>query len=248
MKISVVTVIFNNILTIHDSIDSVRNQNIYITEHLIIDGGSTDGTLQIIRENLTPGITLVSEPDNGIYDAMNKGIRLASGDIIGFLNSDDVYYDETVLDRVRAAFAADPTLEIVYGDLVYVRQNNLDRVVRTWCSRPFDTKYFGDGQVPPHPSFFVKRKVLVETGGFDLQFKLAADYELMFRLLEIERRCSHYLPSTLVKMRLGGATNRSFANIKRGNREIVAAWRKHNKSIPLRFWFLRYLRKLKQFF
>ena len=248
MKVSIITVVFNNALTIQDTISSIINQNICVHEHLIIDGGSTDGTLRIIQDNFDLGVSLISEPDEGIYDAMNKGIRLAFGDIIGFLNSDDVYYDETTLNQVSRVFEADPTLEIVYGDLVYVRQHNLDSIVRTWRSRPFNARYFGDGHVPPHPSFFVKRKILLETGGFDQQFKLAADYELMFRLLEIEKRRSFYLPSILVKMRLGGATNRSASNIRLGNQEIVAAWHKHSRSIPLRFWLLRYLKKVHQFF
>jgi glycosyltransferase involved in cell wall biosynthesis len=248
MKISVITVVFNGVLTIQDSIDSVMNQDACDYEHIIVDGNSTDGTLKIVQHYLDSGIILISEPDKGIYDAMNKGIQLASGDVVGFLNSDDVYYNQTILNQVHKVFKSDTSLEIVYGDLVYVRQQNLDSVVRLWRGRAFDTRYFGDGQVPPHPSFFVKRKALLETGGFDLQFSLAADYELMFRLLEVEKRPSAYLSSTLVKMRLGGATNRSFTNIKRGNQEIVAAWRKHKKSIPLRFWLLRYVRKVEQFF
>ena len=245
--ITIITVVYNNANTILDALQSVSVQHATPIEHIVIDGGSTDGTLEIIKNFTNPPTMLVSEPDEGIYDAMNKGVQLATGDIVGFLNSDDVYFDERVLNRVQAAFDSDETVQIVYGDLVYVRKHDLAYVVRTWNSKPYDKFFFDRGNVPPHPAFFVKRDALIETGGFDLRYRLAADYELMLRLLKIEQRPSLHLAQTMVKMRLGGKTNQSFVNIMAGNKEIINAWDKHSLKIPLKFWLKRYLLKLDQY-
>lgn len=246
-SISIITVVYNNANTIVDALRSVMVQQDIAIEYIIIDGSSTDGTLELIKDNINSSVTLISEPDQGIYDAMNKGIRLATGDIVGFLNSDDVYYNEGVLKQVLMAFATNEIIQIVYGDLVYVRKHNLSSIVRTWRSKPYDTFFFDKGYVPPHPAFFVKRGTLVDSGGFDLRYRLAADYELMFRLLKIEQRTSFYLPEIIVKMRLGGQTNQSLANILIGNKEIINVWSKHNLKIPLRFWSRRYFLKLEQY-
>lgn len=245
-SLSVITVVFNNRHTILDTLHSVLSQA-NVKEHLIIDGGSTDGTLEIIRRENSPLVKLISEPDEGIYDAMNKGIRLASGDIIGFLNSDDVYYDRQVVANVYSCFQENPAFDIVYGDLIYVEKEDLKKVVRHWRSKPYHTGFFEEGFVPPHPSLFVKRNALLDSGGFDLQFKMAADYELMLRLLKVEERASLYFPHCLVRMRLGGESNRSIGNIWLGNMEIKAAWKKHGLKTPLIFWIRRYYNKVKQF-
>ncbi len=245
--ITIITVVYNSAHTILDALRSVAAQHALDIEHIVVDGGSTDGTLEIIKGFASPPAVLISEPDRGIYDAMNKGIGLATKDIVGFLNSDDVYFDEGVLCRVQAAFDYDKTVQIVYGDLVYVRRDDLSHVVRTWNSRPYERLFFDRGDVPPHPSFFVKRGALIESGGFDLRYRMAADYELMLRLLKVERRSSMHLPETMVKMRLGGETNRSFTNIITGNKEIVDAWAKHSLKIPLKFWLKRYSLKLEQY-
>jgi len=246
-SISIITVVYNNANTILDALRSVSAQQEIDIEHIVIDGGSTDGTLEIIKGFTDPPEKLVSEPDDGIYDAMNKGVRLATKDIIGFLNSDDVYFDQGVLKRVQAAFDSDNTLQIVYGDLVYVRRHNLSHVIRTWNSKPYDEFFFDHGDVPPHPAFFVKRDAFTESGGFDLRYRLAADYELMLRLLKIEQRSSMHLPQILVRMRLGGKTNQSLVNIMAGNKEIIRAWSKHSLKIPLKFWLKRYFFKIEQY-
>jgi GT2 family glycosyltransferase len=246
-SIAIITVAYNSVRTIQDTLWAINSQQEVEVEHIIVDGGSTDGTLELIRKSDMHKLVLVSEPDKGIYDAMNKGIRLSTSSIVGFLNSDDVYFDQQVLHTIQQAFAQDPSIEIVYGDLVYVRENDLSKTVRNWKSRNYDARFFEDGYVPPHPSFFVKRSALIESGGFDQEFQLAADYELMFRLLKIDARLSLYLPRLLVRMRLGGKTNRSLANIVQGNREIIRVWSKHKQKIPLRFWFRRYLIKLGQY-
>lgn len=245
-SLSVITVVFNNRHTILDTLHSVRLQT-GVEEHLIIDGGSTDGTLEIIRRKNSPLVKLISEPDEGIYDAMNKGIRQASGDIISFLNSDDVYYDQDVVTNVRSCFRENPTINIVYGDLLYVEKEDLQKVVRRWESKPYHSGFFEEGFVPPHPSLFVKRDTLLESGGFDLRFKIASDYELMLRLLKVEGRHSLYFPQFLVRMRLGGESNRSIGNVWLGNKEIRRAWKKHKLKIPPFFWMRRYYNKVKQF-
>lgn len=245
-NLSVITVVFNNRHTILDTLHSVQSQQ-DVLEHIIIDGGSTDGTLEIIRRDSSPLVKLISEPDEGIYDAMNKGIRQASGDIIGFLNSDDVYYDPQVVANICSCFQKKPTIDIVYGDLMYVVKEDLQKVVRRWKSKSYHSAFFEEGFVPPHPSLFVKRNTLLDSGGFDLQFKMAADYELMLRLLKVEERASLYFPHFLVRMRLGGESNRSVGNIWLGNREIRAAWKKHGLKTPPLFWIRRYYNKVKQF-
>jgi len=245
-SMAIITVVYNSAGTILDTMRSVEAQQGIQTEHIIVDGGSVDGTLELMH-NSNSHSTLISEPDLGVYDAMNKGVRIAESDIVGFLNSDDVYFDPQVLNYVQSAFENDPALEIVYGDLVYVRKNDLNKVVRHWQSRPYDDRFFEEGNVPPHPAFFVKRRTLIESGGFDLAFSFAADYELMFRLLKIESRRSHYLAQVLVRMRLGGKTNQTLGNILAGNKEILRVWSKHRVKISLRFWLRRYLLKVKQY-
>lgn len=247
LHFSVITVSLNSEATLSDTLASVDFQTASEWEHLIIDGKSTDNSLRIVHSNNHPARSLFSDKDKGIYDAMNKGIRLAKGDILGFLNADDMYFDDTILATVQSLFSNDPALEIVYGDLVYVRQNDPQKVVRVWKGTDYSATYFESGHVPPHPAFFVRREALLETGGFDLHYKIAGDYELMFRLLKIEQRKAVYLPRVLVRMRLGGVSNRSVRNISAGNLEIVRAWRKHNQTIPAHFWPLRYFRKLRQF-
>ncbi|TDB58651.1 glycosyltransferase family 2 protein [Arundinibacter roseus] len=245
--LSIITVVYNNVHTVGDTLASVAAQKVRQLEHVVVDGVSTDGTLAVIAGFNSPVVRLTSEPDSGIYNAMNKGIRLATGDIVGFLNADDVYEHAEVLTQVQRAFAENPQADVVFGDLVYVKENDLGKVVRRWKSRPYDAAFFEEGHVPPHPAFFARRSALLASGGFDETFQLAADYELMFRLLKIEQRPSVYMPEVWVRMRLGGATNQSTQNIRRGNQEIVAAWKRHQQDIPLRFWLLRYLRKVKQF-
>lgn len=247
-SISIITVVFNNCQTIADTLNSVREQTSQVLEHIIIDGGSTDGTQEIIENNLYSNLKYISEPDQGIYDAMNKGIDLASGDIVGFLNSDDVFFDESVINDIKYCFDKHPLTKILYGDLVYVKKENINKVIRQWVSKPYHSTFFEEGHVPPHPSFFVKRDVLVMAHGFDLCFQIAADYDLMFRLLNIEKIPSFYLSRNLVRMRLGGKSNQNFRNIILGNKEIFMVWKKHKKKIPINFWFGRYYNKIRQFF
>jgi glycosyltransferase involved in cell wall biosynthesis len=204
-------------------------------EHLVIDGSSKDGTLEIVRSHSNPQIHLISEPDKGIYDAMNKGLALASGEIVGFLNSDDFYADGAVLAKIANAFQ-DPVVEACYADLVYVTQDT-SRVVRYWKSKPFTKGDFAKGWCPAHPTFYVRRSVIERLGYFDQSYKLAADVELMMRYLERGQVRTAYIPHLLVRMRLGGATNQSWKNIVQQNKEIFAALRKNGIPFSI-IWFL----------
>ena len=248
MKISIVTVCFNSEVTIKDTIESVSNQNGVdkLVEHIIIDGQSKDDTLSIIQ-NFPHIVKVISESDNGIYDAMNKGIKMATGDIIGLLNSDDLYYDNYSLQKVVTAFESNPDTDVVFGDLVYVDKLDTNKIIRYWKSKSYYDRFFEDGFVPPHPSFFVRKEVYVQAGLYDIEFKLAADYEFMLRTMRQMNFKSVYIPEVLVRMRLGGATNQSIRNIVKGNIEIIKAWKKNELSIPLKIWAYRIARRTLQY-
>lgn len=218
MKISVITVVYNGKNTIEDCIKSVVSQSYSDLEYIIIDGGSKDGTLDIINR-YKDKVRWISGPDKGIYDAMNKGISLATGDVIGLLNSDDVYYDNDIV-RIVADIFANKEIDACYGDTVYVDRNDTGKVIRYWQSCPYREGLFKKGWVPAHPTFYVRRSVYEKYGGFDLRFHLAADAELMMRFIGRYKIRVEYIPHLVVKMRLGGATNKNFSNILKQNIEI----------------------------
>ena len=191
----------------------------------MVDGASTDETLALVSNHHNSNIRLVSEPDKGIYDAMNKGFALATGEVVGFLNSDDFYADSAVIAKIANAFQ-DPAVDACYADLVYVTQDN-SRVVRYWKSKPFTKGDFAKGWCPAHPTFYVRKSVIERLGFFDLSYKLAADMEFMMRYLECGQVRAAYIPHVLVRMRLGGATNQSGKNIVYQNKEIFSALRKN---------------------
>ncbi len=226
MKVSIITVAYNSAATIVDTLRSVAQQTHPDIEHLVIDGASRDGTLGILAAHAAPWRRVFSEPDRGIYDAMNKGLRLASGEVIGFLNSDDFYASPDSLATIAQAFA-DPAIDVCYGDLCYVRPGQVTSVVRYWRSAPFEPQLFLQGWCPPHPTFYVRRAVFERCGVFDLHYRIASDVEFMMRLLEVHAVRASYLPHLLVRMRTGGVTNRSWRNIVRQNREIWQALQRH---------------------
>ncbi|MCZ4224356.1 glycosyltransferase family 2 protein [Pedobacter rhodius] len=246
MKISIITVVFNNESTISTAIESVLNQTYKDVEYIIIDGKSTDNTLEIINKYASSISRIVSEPDGGIYDAMNKGIALATGDVIGILNSDDVYADNNVLSNIMQEFN-EPTIDVVYGNLVYVKSNDLNQVVRKWQSKSYYPNFFEDGHVPPHPSLFIRKEVYARVGTFNQKMRLAADYEFMLRLFKLHNFKSKYIDKLFVKMRLGGATNGSVKNIIDGNKEILKAWKNNHLKAPFLLMPKRILKRLIQF-
>ena len=245
MKISIITVCYNAEDTISDTIESVLSQDYKDVEYIIVDGKSTDRTLEIIQ-SIKSRIKLISEKDRGIYDAMNKGINIASGDVIGILNADDVYKNSQVLTAVMDAFKAN--VSIVYGDIEYVKYNDISKVVRKWKAGVFRSGKFKWGWMPPHPGFFIKKSCYESFGLFNLNLSTSADYELMLRMLEVHHLSCHYISKTITSMRVGGASNSSLKNRLIANRNDKKAWTIH----PINpFWFtfiLKPLRKLPQFF
>lgn len=247
MKITLITVSFNSASTIMDTIASVAKQKVKPFEYIIVDGGSTDGTKEIVNGFSDVVTKFISEPDKGIYDGMNKGIQLAEGDVIGFLNSDDVFYDTQALKYITEVFSRNPSLDSIYGDVQYVSKNDLGKVVRNWTSGQQGS--FSFGWHPAHPTFYVKKKVYEKYGGFDLDFKIAADFELMLRFLSKEKISTHYLRKPMVKMRLGGESNKSLKNILFQNRECIRAFRINKVQVfSLLYPFFRIIPKLSQFF
>lgn len=246
LKISIITVCYNSESTISDTINSVASQNYPEVEHIVVDGASKDATMNIVRPS--PSIArYVSEPDGGIYDAMNKGISMVTGDIVGTLNADDFYADNNVLTEVARVFA-DPEVDACYADLVYVAQNDTSKIVRYWKSRPFQPGLFKRGWMPAHPTFFVRRHLYEELGGFDLDYKLQSDFELTMRFLEIYRINAVYIPRIIISMRIGGASNQSIRNVVTGNIEAYKACKKNHLSILPTFSILKVLSRVPQFF
>lgn len=249
MKMSIITVTHNSVLTLNDCITSVRNQKYNDIEHIIIDGASKDGTLSLLNSKSEGFAAVISEPDKGIYDAMNKGINVSTGEIIGFLNSDDFYVNNDVISKVIREFKNDSKLEACYADLIYVDSFNTSKTIRYLKSGSFKPGLFSKGWCPPHPTFFVRRSVYESFGKFDLSFHLASDFDLMMRFLEIKKIKTHYIPEVLVKMRTGGASNRNFSNIWLQNIEILRSFDKNRISInQISFFLYKIISRLLQFF
>lgn len=247
--ISLITVTFNSAATLRDTIKSVLTQSYPNIEYILVDGVSKDGTVDIIKEyepKFNGRMRWISEPDKGLYDAMNKGFRMATGDVIGIINSDDLLAEPDAVEKVMRCFDENPDVDAVYANLYYVAQNDTSKIVRHWISgkqRPF--RY---GWHPAHPTFYVKREVYQRYGLFDLEFKFAADFELMLRLIEKEHIKLFYLPEPLVRMRLGGTTSKNLTNIKKGNIECIKAFRKNGLKVSRLYPLFRLLPKLRQYF
>jgi glycosyltransferase len=244
-KLTVVTACRNARATIAEAIESVHRQTYSALEHIVVDGASTDGTLAVVERFRGRIGKLISEPDAGLYFAMNKGIAAATGDYLGFLHSDDVYNDERVLERIAEATWSG--CDAVHGDLVYVRATDPARVVRYWKSMAYAPGGFEAGWHPAHPTLFVRTSLLKELGGFDTRYRYHADFDLMVRLFVEQGISSAYIPEVLVRMRTGGHSNRSLANIYRGNRESYAIARRSGIARSP-WWFARKLGfRLRQF-
>lgn len=241
-KISIITATYNSAATVQDTLECVARQTYENVEHIIVDGKSKDNTLEIVAQY--PSVAkVVSEKDNGIYDAMNKGIKLATGDIIGILNSDDIYIDEFVLAKVAKAFEGGA--DACYADLQYVSATDLSKVTRHWKAGRFNDRSFLMGWMPPHPTFFVRREVYDKVGYFNTTMRSAADYELLLRVFMKHKFNIVYIPEVLVKMRAGGMSNASLKNRLRANNEDRMAW-KVNGLKP--YFFTLYLKPLRKIF
>lgn len=246
MKVSVVTAVFNRSGTIADAIASVQSQTHQNVEHVVQDGGSTDGTLEIVARMANESTRLVSAHDKGIYDAINRGIERATGDIIGLMHSDDQFAHDRVLEKVAARFD-DPAIDGVFGDLDYVSASDPDRIVRHWRSGEFQHAKLKRGWMPPHPTLYLRREVFKRCGLYDTSFRIAADYDAMLRYLVHGKIAVAYIPEVLVKMRVGGESNRSLERILHKSREDYRAMRRNNVG-GLGTLAAKNIRKLGQFF
>lgn len=227
MKFSIITVVWNNKDTIKDALDSVLVQTYKNIEYIIIDGASTDGTVEIIQSYDNKIIKFISEKDNGIYDGLNKGLNLATGDVIAFLHSDDLYSSVNIINDIVNVFKCDNTLDGIYGDLVYTTKNNTNKILRYWKSTDFNKSLLVKGWMPAHPTFVLKKEIYMKYGGFDLNFKIAADYDFMLRVLNAGIKVK-YIPKVLYKMRVGGESNKSIKNIILKSKEDLKALKKNN--------------------
>lgn len=247
VKFSIITVCFNAARTIEDTLRSIASQTFPHIEHVVVDGASTDGTQEIIGRHRERIATFLSEPDGGLYQAMNKGLALTTGDYVGFLNADDVFADSGTVARLAAACTT-ASADACWGDLVYVKAEDLTSVVRYWRSSAFAPRALASGWHPPHPTLYVRRTILDALGGFDTQYRFHADFDLMARLFLTPALCTTYLPEVLVRMRVGGHTNRSLGNIVRGNLESLAVVRKHGIASGPGFLARKLVSRIPQFF
>lgn len=245
MKISIITAVYNRADFIEEAILSLRNQSWKNVEHVIIDGASTDGTLDILLRLRQKNDLLISEPDIGLYYALNKGLKLTTGDIIGVLHSDDFYADNKALELVAKAFS-DPNVDMVYGDLNYVSRYNSKKIIRRWRSEKFTPIKLRYGWMPPHPTLFIRRSLYEKKGGFNCDFKISADYELILRYFSNFDRGFVYLPHTIMNMRLGGESNKSLSKICQKTKEDYLAL-KQNRAGGIVAIIYKNIVKLPQF-
>ncbi len=248
MKVSIITITYNSAQTVEDTIKTVVSQDYPNIEYLIIDGKSKDRTLEIVDKYKNKISKIVSEKDKGLYDALNKGIKQATGDIVGMLHSDDLYAHEKVISKVVQKFETDPELEGVYADLVFVNRKDVNKSMRVWESGEYVEGAFLKGWMPPHPTFFVKREVYEKFGGFNTNLKLSADYELMLRLIHKHGIKIGYLKDTIVKMRMGGVSNVSIFVKLKANIEDKLAWKLNGIKPGFATTLLKPLKKIKQYF
>ena len=242
MKISIITVVFNNAAMIAQCIDSVLAQDHPDIEYIVVDGASTDGTLDIIKKYGEKINTLISEKDKGLYDAMNKGIKSANGDLIGILNSDDFFYDSKVVSTIAAAFA-DESLDATVADIVFVKHNTLDKVIRTYSSKNWRPAKFAWGYMPPHPSVFIRRPVLNDVGLYNTSYKIAADYELLIRCFKRPNFKWKYLPLITTKMNTGGKSTSGLKSLFVINKEILRACYENQIATNYMMIYSKYLFK-----
>ena len=250
LKVSIITVTYNSGLTLCDTIKSVLQQEYPYIEYIIIDGLSNDNTVNIIREYETlfnGRLKWISEKDNGIYDAMNKGIQMSTGDIVGIINSDDFYHRNDIIEKVVRTFENNHEAQVLYGDVRFVNSNNLNKTVRYYSSKIFSPKLFRFGFMPAHPTFFTYRKYFQEFGDYKTDYKIAADYELLIRFLKIHQLKSKYLPLDFMKMRMGGTSTASVKSNLLLNREIVRACRENGIWTCMPLLMLKYVFKVFEF-
>lgn len=247
--VSIITVSYNSERFIEDTIRSVLNQSYKNIEYIIIDGQSKDSTLNIIKKyekEFNGRMRFISEKDRGIYDAMNKGIELSTGDIIGLINSDDYLNDIYVIENIVECFKENKKIELVYGNLDFISEDNKDKIVRKWRDEEYDEEAFKKGWHPAHPTIYMKRKIYATIGKFSLDYRIAADYDLMLRIFEKYKPKCKFINKVLVKMRVGGISTSGFKSKLLIIKECSMAWKKNGLKKPFLFDIIRLTRKINQ--
>ncbi|MBS1580722.1 MAG: glycosyltransferase [Bacteroidetes bacterium] len=247
MKVSVITVCYNAVAHIEETLRSVAVQDHPDIEHIVVDGGSTDGTPALVARHAERLAHVVSEPDRGVYDAMNKGLRLATGEVIAFVNAGDMMAGPGTVSGMVEAFERH-AVDAVYGDALMVDPNDITRVRRFWKGGAYDRANFRKGWMPPHLGTYIRKRAYDRLGGFDERLQVSADYELMFRFLYKHRLPALYVPGVVVRFRLGGVSNRSLAHIWRANVEVYRAWRMNGERVSPLIVLRKPLRKVAQWF
>ncbi len=245
MKITVITPVYNGQDTILSCIESVLSQSYSNKEYIVVDGASKDKTVDILKEY---PVKWISEKDKGLYDAFNKGIMMATGDIVCFLCADDMYEHKNVLEKIANAFAVHPEAEIIYGDIIYVDRDDLSKIKRYWKSSSFTPGLFKKGWLPPNTALFIKRSVFLKHGLFNLQFKMASDFEMQYRLFEVHRIKSFYTSDIMVRMRSGGMSNSGLKGMYKSLKECYDALKLHKVKFPIMYIINTLLYRLKQTF
>ena len=245
-RVSIITVTYNSATYLQDCIDSIKNQDYPNIEYIIIDGKSSDGTQAIIRKNDDTVDFYLSETDRGMYDAINKGLAVATGEFVGLLNSDDILDNPKVISRVVKTFN-EQQVDSVYGDLEFVDRHDVNRVMRIWKGKPYKRSRFKIGWMPAHPTFYIRRSLIEQHGMYETHFYSAADYEFMCRYLYKHKVSSAYIPSLMVRMRLGGQSNDTFKSRLRANRRDYLAMKRNDIPMPFVTSILKPLIKIHQF-
>lgn len=248
MKVSIITVCYNSAATIRDTIESVLAQNYSDIEYIIVDGASKDSTLGIVNEYRDRIAIIISEPDKGIYDAMNKGIKAATGEVIGILNSDDFYESPQAICSVVNAFKENESADLIFGDLVFVKPDNLKKIIRFYSLPKFSAWKLRFGWMPPHPATFIKKKIYDRLGLYKTNFKIAADYELFVRFLLVEKLSFKHIEQVLIRMRSGGASTSGIESSLILNREIIEACKTNNVYTNMLFLLFKIPFKLFELF
>jgi len=246
MKISIITVVFNGEAFIKDCIASILNQSYENIEYIVIDGGSTDGTLNVVKHYEQQIEHFISEKDNGLYDAINKGINLATGDVVGLLNADDMLAADDIIEKIAFAFAGDSSIQAVYGDLNYIRPTS-GKILRKWKSEQADGRAIENGWMPAHPTLYLRRNIFAEYGSYALDLGTAADYDLIVRYFHTFKLKALYLPILMVNMRTGGVSNNSLNNLIKAFKNDYGALKRNGLPYPLLTTIKKKLRKVFQF-
>ncbi len=246
IKITIITVVYNNKSTISRAIESVLSQNYSNIEYIIIDGASTDGTIDIINTYKNRISKIISEKDKGIYDAMNKGIEIATGDVVGILNSDDSYIDENSVSEIAKTFENYNT-DSVFADVIMVKEHDQNAIVRYYSAKKFKLWHFRFGHMPGHATFFAKRELFDKLGKYDTRYRISADFDLLLRFLFVHRISYKYIPKVLVKMSLGGISTQGFSSIKQMNLELKDSLKKNKVKSNIIMIYMKYFAKVFQF-